>query len=395
VKIALVAMPQPHEAASSPLPLAYVAALLEQQRHIVRIYDLAVRGSNPHGDPLASLRSSRPHLVIIGAPEVAPEVERRAVECGAAVLYLGLGMREWVGGQTAARALRRAEVGGSPRKDEQNVIIDALLALDDDLDTLPFPARHLLLLEQYHTRTPDGAPQTPILVGHRAVGSYQLRTPALLVAEMRSVAHEHAMLHVLLTGVPLTHDGPWLAELLRRLTEARLGVGWEAGADYRRLTPQLLAGCRRAGCEALDFAFDAMAVLDDKQERAALTEVVRQAHELDIKVRARVSLEPRYSSVPALVDMAATFGLDDVRFAVQPYPAARAQEPAGQPPLAEIAELVRSRYQSSRSRQSFVNRFGARLGPVLWRVGRTGLLGAALREQALGAATVSEVVAEH
>ena len=34
-------------------------------------------------------------------------------------------------------------------EDEQSVIFEALLALDDDLDSLPFPARHLLPLEQY------------------------------------------------------------------------------------------------------------------------------------------------------------------------------------------------------------------------------------------------------
>lgn len=396
MKIALIALPQSEEVAAAPLPFAYTAALLEQQRHIVRIYDLAVRGSNPHGDPLASLRTFRPHVVLVAAQRrsAALDVERRAVECGAAILHLGLGMREWAGGQAAARALWPAERGAELAKDEQNVIIDALLALDDDLDALPFPARHLLALEHYPTYTPAGALQTPLLVGRHTAGGHQLRAPALVVSELRSVAHEHAMLHVLLAGAPLTCDEAWLGELLRRLDEVRLGVGWEGSVAYEQLTPELLRRCRQAGCEALDFAFDAMAVLDAKEAREALSEAVRQAHELEIAVRARISLEPRYSSVPALVDMAATFGLDDVRFHMQPYPGVHVPAEAGQPALAEIAELVRARYQSSRSRQHFVNRFGERLGPLMWRVGRTGLLGAAMREQALGVVAASEVVAE-
>ena len=76
-----------------------------------------------------------------------------------------------------------------------------------------------------------------------------------------------------------------------------------------------------------------MDVLDAAAERARLSEAVRQAHELDIAVRARISLDPRFSAVPALVDMAATFGLEDARFVVQPYPArARTRPPGGRWP---------------------------------------------------------------
>jgi hypothetical protein len=393
VKIALLVLPQPNETAVPPLPLAYVAALLEQQRHIVRIYDLGVRGSTPHGDPLASLRSFRPHVAVIAGQDraAALDVERRVAEYGAAVLHLGLGMREWAGGQEAAHALRPAELAATPSRDEQNVIIDALLTLDDDLDMLPFPARHLLSLEHYPTYTRTRALQTPILVGHGTASGYQLRTPALVVAELRNVAHEQAVLHALLIGVPLTHDTVWFSELLGRLREARLGLSWAGSVDYRKLTPALLAACRAAGCETLDVAFDAMLVLDAKEARLALSEAVRQAHELGISVRARINLEPRYSSIPALVDMAGTFGLDDVQFAVQTAPKERALEQTGEPALAEVAELVRARYQTSRSRQYFVNRFGAWLGPLLWHFGRVGLLGPAMRQQAVGMRVGGEV----
>ena len=37
--------------------------------------------------------------------------------------------------------------------------------------------------------------------------------------------------------------------------------------------------------------------------------------------------------------------------------------------------MVQSRYRTSRSRQFFIERFGPRMGPMLWRVGRAGLLG--------------------
>ncbi|MEN9935421.1 MAG: hypothetical protein RLZZ387_2000 [Chloroflexota bacterium] len=395
LKIALIAAPQPDEPVIPPLPLGYAAALLEQQRHIVRLYDLAIRGSARHGDALAQLRSFRPHIVVVASADQAQatDVEQRLAGIGAPLLHLGLGMREWSGGREAAAALRLSEHCRSPGNDEHNVIIDTLLALDDDLDALPFPARHLLPLEQYPVLTPAGNLQTPILVGRRAAGGYQLRTPALLISELRSITHEHAVLHFQLAGAPLTQDAAWLGELLRQLSVADLGLRWEGSVAYERLSPDLLRQLHDAGCEALWFAFEAMAVLDAKEERAALTRAVEQAHELGIRVRARISLEPRYTSVPALVDMSATFGLDDARFCVQ-APPQKLDPGEDAPPLACISELVRARYQSGRNRQRFVDRYGLRLGPLLWHLGRAGLLGPAVRREALGAEAVSEVVAE-
>ncbi|MFO7167150.1 MAG: hypothetical protein DIU80_003890 [Chloroflexota bacterium] len=395
MKIALVALPHPQEtAAAPPLPLAYVAALLEQQRHIVRIYDLAVRGTTPNGDRLASLQTFRPHvaLLVSESAEARLAVEPRLASCGAAVLHLCLSMREWASGHEVASALRPADHCRSPSKDEQNVIIDVLLALDDDLDALPFPARHLLPLEHYPMHTSTGDLRTPLLIGRRVGGTYQMRNPALLVSEIRSVAHEHGILHFLLAGAPLTHDRAWLRALLGRLREARLGIRWEASVDFERLDRELLEALRSQGCEGLCFAFDAMAVLDVKEARAALVEAVSMAHDLGMFVRGRISLEPRFSSMPALVDMAATFGLDDVQFYVLPLPPV-AERTVGEPPLESFAELVRERYQASRSRQQFIERFGARLGPVIWRMGRSGLLGSDVRRQASGGDVPSEVVA--
>jgi hypothetical protein len=137
-----------------------------------------------------------------------------------------------------------------------------------------------------------------------------------------------------------------------------------------------------------------MAVLDAHQERVVLTRAVQLAHELGMKVRARISLEPRYSSVPTLVDMAATFGLDDVSFRVHSFQTQRERTVGAEPPMEALAELVRERYQTSRSRQRFIERYGSRLGPMIWRMGRSGLLGPNVRRQADGSESSSEVVAE-
>jgi len=100
-------------------------------------------------------------------------------------------------------------------------------------------------------------------------------------------------------------------------------------------------------------------------------------------VRAQIRLDPSYAAMPALVDVAATFGLDDVRFSV-PETQAPAQR-ADAIGMENVTEMVQSRYRSSLSRQFFIERFGPRMGPMLWRIGRAGLLGRTWRRYADGA----------
>jgi hypothetical protein len=388
VKIALVAPPQLEDTSvTPPLPLAYVAAILEQQRHIVRIYDLALCGAMPLSEVAAPLRAFRPHAIAI-AGDTHLSAEIRAALSGYRVPILRLG--------SALRAFAPDYAPGHPlwqmdeqlgAEDEQNVIYHALLALDEDLDSLPFPARHLLPLEQYPLRTPTGELQTTLLAGQPGSQSGPLlRAPAQIAAEIRSIAREHGIRHVVFADPPLTHDMAWLYELLEQLADADLGVGWEGRVRHDRLSPELLRSLRQAGCEVLCLQFSAAEVLDTRDQRAALSAIVEQAHELGIFVRARIELEPPYDAIAALVDLSATFGLDDVRFDVL----SRAATPApaiSHQPAEQVAEMAHLRYQSRRSRQYFIERFGPQLGPMLWRVGRAGLLGRTWQRYANGHAT--------
>ncbi len=155
---------------------------------------------------------------------------------------------------------------------------------------------------------------------------------------------------------------------------------------HQCLSSELLDLFRRAGCEALCFEFNAVDVLDSREQRAALSELVAHAHELGMWVRAQIELAPPYGAVSALVDMSATFGLDDVRFNVSQRAVAQEQAEAERPESIDLAEMAHLRYRSRRSRQLFIQRFGPQLGPMLWRAGRAGLLGRAWQYYADGAA---------
>ena len=321
MKIALVALPRLDEPlATPPLPLCYVAAFLEQQRHIVRIYDQALYQSDPRVDYLEAIRAFRPQVTIVAAENVAEAaaVAGRVTFSGTALPLL-LGVRDHLPPWLASHALAELNRVLPHAPEIKSLVACALLALDDDLDRLPFPARHLLALERYPLTTPEGELRTPVLIGRlRRDGTPAPRQPALLMTELRSLVQEHGVRHVMLSGLALTDDLDWLYAVLSHLSNMHLGIRWEGRVSYTRLTTTLLEAFRRSGCEALTFEFAALAALESKSERDALIHAVRQARELGMRVTGHIALDPQYPAIPAVVDMSATFGLDEVRFLCHP-----------------------------------------------------------------------------
>jgi hypothetical protein len=236
--------------------------------------------------------------------------------------------------------------------------------------------------------------QTTLLTGQQfGADSIIPRNPALIIAELRSVAREYGIRHFVFSGPSLSADLSWLHDMLYHLATSDIGIHWEGSLDYTRLTPDLLRMCRRAGCEVLCFPLDAISVVSSRAARAALSAAVEQAHRMDIAVRAQIELDPSYAAMPTLVDLAATFGLDDVRFNVPKHADQRERSVGDNIELDNVAEMVQSRYRSSRSRQFFIERFGPRVGPMLWRVGRAGLLGRTWQRYADGGDDTSGAVA--
>lgn len=356
--MALIALPCQGQPVHPPLTLAYVATLLEQRRHIVRIYDLGLDPQVGLEAIVQPLRTFRPQVVLVSGD--MPEVLGQAVDAlhedtFAQVLPLSMSRSGLDASPVCAEVLqwldrqRGDEAGGGP-------------ALD--LDQLPLPARHLLPLESYNLRAVGGELQTTLLVGAlEADGRFALRSPTRIVSELRSVSAEFGLRHYLIADVPVTLDRAWLIELLTRLCDAGLGIGWEASAQPEQLDPDLVAHMARAGCESLCFQLDAASVFESTAAREALRRAVTSARQHNIFLRANLKLEPPYESIPHLVDVAATFGLDDVRFDV-----ARAEAASVGADETQLREMARQIYDQGRDRQRLIDRFGSALGSLIWRL---------------------------
>ena len=248
-------------------------------------------------------------------------------------------------------------------RDERFVIQRRGQAEAEGIDALPFPARHLVALECYGLRACGGELLTTLLVGQRAATSegYELRPPRAVVNELRAVAREHGVRHYRLCGAPITSGEEWLAQFLHALMQADLEIAWEAAVQPSLLDPALLPQMHAAGCEALRFDFNAPEVLESVSLRASLRQIVARTRQHGIYAYAELTLEHPYESIPQLVDVAATFGLDDVHFMASPTRQPRQD-------ATNVEQMAQRLYSAGRSRQHFIDKYGPRVGSTFWQM---------------------------
>ncbi len=347
MKIAIITLPSRTEHHLPPLTMAYVAALLEQRRAIPRIYDCAIDSRWDEID--RRLQTFQPQRIII-AGEDADEIEQ-----GVSRLH-----------PTYADILPlRARRSGSDAFTAVNSILawfdGTTMAPSPTTDELPYPARHLLSLERYTLRATGGEVQTPVVIGWRWHNQWLMRPPRLVGQEMRALSEEVGIRHILFHEPELTNDETWFNALLEHLIGAHLHVKWQASVSIERLSSEQIQRLAQAGCEALTFTLSAASEFDSANRRAQTRQLIARIREQGIYTRATVILEPPYEAISRMVDVAATFGLNDVAFTLMQN--LHVGEEAQQ-----IHDFARQRYAQRRARQRLIDRFGSVLGNLLWQL---------------------------
>lgn len=370
MNVAFIALPNQHSAKLPPLMLAYLAAVLEQQRHIVRIYDLAVVSQEAPLAALRPLRAFRPQAVVI-AGENLDDIEATLAVLPIErhrVLPIRIDRADGWSGAVCSEVL--TWIGRQRLPGNDRLFINATGMTEQPAyvspDDMPLPARHLLPLECYSLRAVGGELQTTMLLGAVHDGRIVLRSPARLVSELRDVSREYGIRHYLFPAIKLTSDLAWLHEFLQRLNDAQLGLGWEASADVEGLDKDLLHQMAQAGCEKLHLYFRAAQALESTEKRLRIKQIVGLVQEMGICTHAVLELEPPYEAMPHLVDVAATFGLDEVEFRVHSQPTPGADKSAASA-SDRLQVLARQRYDVRRDQQQMMDRYGSTLGSLIWK----------------------------
>ena len=303
MRLALIS-PQWNEMINSypPLGIGYLAAVAEQERHAVAVFDL---GLDPRGDLVQDVER-----VVAYAPDcigiTAMTNNYHSVEQTAALLKERIGCPIIVGGphatifpervvadphvdyviygegeRTLVELLDALSQGGPFPPEETLRAIDGLCfsaqggtvcnpprELITDLDGLPFPARHLFELERYPLYTPAGEPMVTVLSSRGCpyqcsycfkgvMGmTYRQRSPENVLAEIHQLVADYHYRNIYFIDDLFTFDRRRLRSIATKIIEDGLEIRWQCLARVDTVTPDLLKLMHRSGCREVHYGIE-------------------------------------------------------------------------------------------------------------------------------------------
>ena len=158
----------------------------------------------------------------------------------------------------------RAQAAGSA----DTVIVTPARPLIRDLDTLPFPARHLYDLSRYPLCAPNGEPMVTLLssrgcpyncsycfkgiVGH----TYRRRSPENVISEIHTLINDYGYRNYYFIDDLFTLDYRRLAAITDRMIAEHLDIRWQCLARVDRVKPHLLKRMAQAGCREVHYGIE-------------------------------------------------------------------------------------------------------------------------------------------
>jgi anaerobic magnesium-protoporphyrin IX monomethyl ester cyclase len=379
--IALIAGPCPPPRSVQGLGLPYLAAALEQAGHKVGIFDTYPPSPHPAqpedpdellADAVAARRPSlvgvtihtpayaeRVHLakclrqrlpdalLVAGGhhPSAAPAALLR--HSGFDVCVIGEGERTLVdvahgleGGDSRRDTRWLAAIRGVAYRAEGRVVRTARRGPIADVDSLPFPAHHLLGLERYDPHpllglksqgllTYRGCPMRCAFCCNPQGGRVRLRTPSRVADEMERVARSFGVrgfnVYDNLFGLNRAHARALCDGIARR----RLDAVWDCWTAGDLVDAELAAGMRAAGCVRVGFGAESG---DDEVLARAQRGFTAAQHQAGIRALLSAGLRVQVflmaglpgeteGSVRRTVDFAVQCGANDVCFSLyRPWP---------------------------------------------------------------------------
>ncbi len=238
-----------------------------------------------------------------------------------------------------------SSIKGAAYRKGKKVIINAPRELIQDLDKLPFPARHLLPMKKYiplpnqykrkpvvHITAIRGCPFNCAFCSNNAIFGRRIRakSPERLVEEIKYVIKKYGAKEISFWDDSITINRKWLMDFCDLLIKDKIDITWTAYSRVDRVDEELLRKMKKAGCWNLFFGYESgCQELLDNIKKGITLEQIRRANALCKKV----GIEIRASFMLALpgetpklaqktIDFAKELNPDYVQFEVTtPYPA--------------------------------------------------------------------------
>lgn len=279
------------------LGLGYLAAVAEQEGHDVHIFDFGLQPERPLEDEVADVIALRPDLVAF----TSMTTSYASVEVSAAMLKEALGVPILIGGphatslpndtlknphidyliygegeETFIEFLQALEAGNTQweglrglwYKEDGRILHNPQRELINDLDALPYPARHLFRLHDYPLYAPTGEQMLTVLSSRGCpyncsfcfkgiVGrTYRQRSPQNIADELEHLMNTYGVRNFYFIDDLFTIDVRRLDKILDHFIERKMDIRWQCLARVDRVTPELLDKMYVAGCREIHYGIE-------------------------------------------------------------------------------------------------------------------------------------------
>ena len=277
--------------------------------------------------------------IIIGGPQLCSAPEKTISEGSYDIGVIGEGEQATL---ELVRAMMRGEktfsnIKGLIIRDKGVLTLTAPMPYIEDLDSLPFPARHLYPpLERYrpvpasYIKTPvglmissRGCPYKCIFCDRKVFGNkFRAHSPKYVVDEMEHVVKVHGAREIRFMDDTFTLDIKRVDKICDEILKRKLRVPWTCLTRVDTVNPGILKKMKRAGCWQVIYGIESgdQKMLDvikkgvnvDQNERA-----VRISKEAGLNVRATFVFGlpgETLETIKKTVDFAKRVNLDVVNF---------------------------------------------------------------------------------
>jgi magnesium-protoporphyrin IX monomethyl ester (oxidative) cyclase len=253
---------------------------------------IALIGLHPSSRPNECLTQVNVDFVVIGEPEITTLELANTIEKG------------------AIQNLKN--VKGLGFIEDNKVTITASRPFIEDLDTLPFPARHLLPMKEFFEAakkipisgnlkkpsirmlTTRGCPYNCVFCSNNITmgRKWRARSAESVVAEIEQIVKTYGKHQIDFLDDNIAFNRERLVKICNLLIEKRLNVEWctPNGVRADALDPQLLALMRQAGCKKILIAPESGVqhivdnIIKKRQSLKRVEDAVSAAHKVGIKV---------------------------------------------------------------------------------------------------------------
>lgn len=250
--IALVADKQPKSIGISSTTYALPKAVDLARRLRERFPDLLIilGGAHANAVPTHALEHYKWFdLVVYGEGEITSKLVLEAFRA------TGYDRKKFLAGLPALEA-----ISGIVYRDGAKIIKGAVRPDIKDLDSLPYPARHLLPREKYiplpnqYKRTPvahmvviRGCPYFCTFCDQAETGA-RMNSPERAVEEMKALVRDYGVREISFWDDTMSFNKNWMRKFCGRLIEAKLDVIWSCFAAVNTVDLPLLKLMKESGC---------------------------------------------------------------------------------------------------------------------------------------------------